>query len=348
MALQDVHNAEMRLVLSSDAKPRLKWTPELHQCFVDAVNQLGGPEKATPKSLMRVMGIHGLTLYHLKSHLQKYRLGRTQHSQTYQQSKPEDDGEDQQGHFIDKISDSEGEQSNENLKVAHALTLQMEAQRKLHEQIEVLRHLQIRIEAQGKYFESVLKKAQETLSGYSSCTIEVEQAKAQLTQLMSMVITSRRPSPSFSVLTDSEGSALKDAGNKVLGHNGCSMESSLTSSESSGRKEEFEPSHQVHENSKPTTEKPNKGKRKSTTLPLMEMHPSGNRKRSKKINEEANCAEQFTGENSSDKPSAQRFRAIRDIDLNCQYLNEFDSGLKAVDLNFNGVELYNEPFSVKN
>lgn len=26
--------------------------------------------EATPKSLMRVMGIHGLTLYHLKSHLQ--------------------------------------------------------------------------------------------------------------------------------------------------------------------------------------------------------------------------------------------------------------------------------------
>ena len=32
------------LVLSTDAKPRLKWTPELHQRFVDAVNQLGGAE----------------------------------------------------------------------------------------------------------------------------------------------------------------------------------------------------------------------------------------------------------------------------------------------------------------
>ena len=36
--------AEPGLVLSTDAKPRLKWTPELHERFVDAVNQLGGPD----------------------------------------------------------------------------------------------------------------------------------------------------------------------------------------------------------------------------------------------------------------------------------------------------------------
>ncbi|RYR64847.1 hypothetical protein Ahy_A03g010881 isoform C [Arachis hypogaea] len=64
--------SSMHLVLSTDAKPRLKWTPELHQRFIEAINQLGGSEKATPKSLMRVMGIPGLTLYHLKSHLQAF------------------------------------------------------------------------------------------------------------------------------------------------------------------------------------------------------------------------------------------------------------------------------------
>lgn len=91
---------ESGLVLSTDAKPRLKWTPELHDRFIEAVNQLGGadskyyiqqrtkhqvcilqPEswcffvdhrlsEATPKTIMRLMGIPGLTLYHLKSHLQ--------------------------------------------------------------------------------------------------------------------------------------------------------------------------------------------------------------------------------------------------------------------------------------
>lgn len=35
---------ESGLVLSTDAKPRLKWTPELHQRFIEAVNQLGGAE----------------------------------------------------------------------------------------------------------------------------------------------------------------------------------------------------------------------------------------------------------------------------------------------------------------
>lgn len=67
------------LVLTTDPKPRLRWTVELHERFVDAVAQLGGPDKATPKTIMRVMGVKGLTLYHLKSHLQKFRLGKQPH-----------------------------------------------------------------------------------------------------------------------------------------------------------------------------------------------------------------------------------------------------------------------------
>lgn len=42
------------LVLSTDAKPRLKWTPDLHERFIEAVNQLGGADseyiKKTTKS----------------------------------------------------------------------------------------------------------------------------------------------------------------------------------------------------------------------------------------------------------------------------------------------------------
>ena len=35
---------ESGLVLSTDAKPRLKWTSELHERFIEAVNQLGGAD----------------------------------------------------------------------------------------------------------------------------------------------------------------------------------------------------------------------------------------------------------------------------------------------------------------
>lgn len=39
-----VVQADSGLVLTTDPKPRLRWTVELHDRFVDAVNQLGGPD----------------------------------------------------------------------------------------------------------------------------------------------------------------------------------------------------------------------------------------------------------------------------------------------------------------
>lgn len=37
------------LVLSTDAKPRLKWTLDLHERFIEAVNQLGGADSECAK-----------------------------------------------------------------------------------------------------------------------------------------------------------------------------------------------------------------------------------------------------------------------------------------------------------
>ncbi|KAL9661236.1 hypothetical protein QQ045_026058 [Rhodiola kirilowii] len=53
--------------------PRIKWTTDLHSVFMQAVQRLGGEDRATPKMVLQLMNVRGLTISHVKSHLQMYR-----------------------------------------------------------------------------------------------------------------------------------------------------------------------------------------------------------------------------------------------------------------------------------
>ncbi|KAE8734107.1 Myb family transcription factor APL [Hibiscus syriacus] len=223
------------LVLTTDPKPRLRWTAELHERFVDAVTQLGGPDKATPKTIMRTMGVKGLTLYHLKSHLQKYRLGKQSSKESTENSKDVAERQDT-GSSTTESSRMVAQDVNDGYQVTEALRVQMEVQRKLHEQLEVQRRLQIRIEAQGKYLQSILEKACKALNDQAAASAGLEAARDELSELaikvsndcQGMIPLDNIKLPSLSELA----AALENqpASNMPALIGDCSVESGLTGS----------------------------------------------------------------------------------------------------------------------
>lgn len=98
---------------------------------------------------------------------------------------------------------------------------------------QVQRHLQLRIEAQGKYLQSVLEKAQETLGRQNLGTVGLEAAKVQLSELVSKVSTQCLNS-AFTELKEVQGSCPQNPPTD------CSMESCLTSSEGSKKDQEIQ------------------------------------------------------------------------------------------------------------
>ncbi|KAE9616094.1 hypothetical protein Lal_00017371 [Lupinus albus] len=133
-------------------KPRMRWTPELHEAFVEAVRQLGGSEKATPKGVLNMMRVEGLTIYHVKSHLQKYRTARY---------KPESSSEGTSEKKLTTIEEMKCLDLKTSKGITEALRLQMDLQKRLHEQLEIQRKLQIQIENQGKHLQMMFEKQRE-------------------------------------------------------------------------------------------------------------------------------------------------------------------------------------------
>ncbi|KAJ0520064.1 putative transcription factor MYB-HB-like family [Helianthus annuus] len=133
----------------SQSKPRMRWTPELHEAFVEAVNKLGGSERATPKGVLKLMKVEGLTIYHVKSHLQKYRTARY---------KPEPSAEGPSEKKPTPTHDLSSLDLKTSSEITEALRLQVEVQKRLHEQLEIQKNLQMRIEEQGRYLQMIFEK----------------------------------------------------------------------------------------------------------------------------------------------------------------------------------------------
>ncbi|XP_014512778.1 myb family transcription factor PHL5 isoform X3 [Vigna radiata var. radiata] len=106
--------------------------------------------EATPKAILRLMESDGLTIFHVKSHLQKYRIAKYMPQST--QGKSEKRTNVENVHLDAKTG----------LQIREALQLQLDVQRRLHEQLEIQRKLQLRIEEQGKQLKMMFDQQQKT------------------------------------------------------------------------------------------------------------------------------------------------------------------------------------------
>ncbi|XP_073060123.1 protein PHR1-LIKE 1-like [Primulina eburnea] len=143
----------------STSKTRIRWTQDLHDIFVESVNRLGGHDKATPKAILTLMDTEGLTIFHVKSHLQKYRNAKFIPESVEEKSEK-------------KISTNNAAYIDikTGMQLKEALQLQLDVQKRLHEQLESQGVLQMRIEEQAKQLKMMLDQQQKTTPSFTGST----------------------------------------------------------------------------------------------------------------------------------------------------------------------------------
>ncbi|KZV44775.1 hypothetical protein F511_34248 [Dorcoceras hygrometricum] len=155
--------ADPCLVLTSDPKPRLRWTTDLHERFVDAVTQLGGPGSYSEgyNAYYGCQGIDTVSLEKpspdLHTSFQKYRLGK-QSGKEFGEASKDGSYHLDSPRATDSPQNMQASDMNEGYEVKEALRAQMEVQSKLHLQVEAEKHLQIRQDAEERYI-AMLERA---------------------------------------------------------------------------------------------------------------------------------------------------------------------------------------------
>mmetsp|Transcript_24859 Transcript_24859/g.41560 ORF Transcript_24859/g.41560 Transcript_24859/m.41560 type:complete len:327 (+) Transcript_24859:307-1287(+) len=197
-------------------KARVRWTPELHSRFVEGVEMLGGADRATPKGILRSIGVEGMTIFHIKSHLQKYRLqlasmhpGLARHmdeegcklettssgklyertsildpapsSQTDAPPNDTDDASPVANSVTNKATTTADDEQKKAVKIEVALMKQMEMQKQLHQQLQIQRNLQESLEAHGKYLQNIIEE--QRIGKTSSTTSKVADKANDINQL---------------------------------------------------------------------------------------------------------------------------------------------------------------------
>ncbi|KAL1569364.1 myb family transcription factor PHL13-like isoform X2 [Salvia divinorum] len=140
---------------ATSSKTRIRWSQDLHDRFVDCVNRLGGSDKARPKAILQLMDTEGLTIFHVKSHLQKYRNVKYEPESS--------DGTGRPGKRTTIANNVAEIDIETGMQIKEALQLQLDVQMRLHEQLEIQRNLQHSIEEQGKKLKMMLDQQQKSL-----------------------------------------------------------------------------------------------------------------------------------------------------------------------------------------